>query len=163
MINYVSARRQIRWTRRSILGKFISFWILLASGRLLICFTMTFVLSANGNLCGWWSQVDPPWSCAGVASIYIVRWRLVFCSIFTLHLSSHCSWQHYIKLSELEKNRKLNDLLDALDFNQVVIFVKSVTRAAELNKLLVECNFPSICIHSGMSQEERFVSYSFFS
>lgn len=63
--------------------------------------------------------------------------------------------QHYIKLTELEKNRKLNDLLDALDFNQVVIFVKSVSRAAELNKLLVECNFPSICIHSGMSQEER--------
>jgi len=58
----------------------------------------------------------------------------------------------------VEKNRKLNDLLDALDFNQVVIFVKSVSRAAELNKLLVECNFPSICIHSGMSQEERFVS-----
>ena len=65
-------------------------------------------------------------------------------------------WQHYIKLTELEKNRKLNDLLDALDFNQVVIFVKSVSRAAELNKLLVECNFPSICIHSGMSQEERY-------
>lgn len=60
-------------------------------------------------------------------------------------------------MSELEKNRKLNDLLDALDFNQVVIFVKSVNRAAELNKLLVECNFPSICIHSGMSQEERYV------
>jgi ATP-dependent RNA helicase UAP56/SUB2 len=57
----------------------------------------------------------------------------------------------------VEKNRKLNDLLDALDFNQVVIFVKSVSRAAELNKLLVECNFPSICIHSGLSQEERFV------
>ncbi|QCD98883.1 ATP-dependent RNA helicase UAP56/SUB2 [Vigna unguiculata] len=53
---------------------------------------------------------------------------------------------------------KLNDLLDALDFNQVVIFVKSVSRAAELNKLLVECNFPSICIHSTMSQEERSVS-----
>ena len=57
----------------------------------------------------------------------------------------------------MEKIRKLNDLLDALDFNQVVIFVKSVSRAGELNKLLIECNFPSICIHSGMSQEERFV------
>ncbi|KAI7989286.1 DEAD-box ATP-dependent RNA helicase 56 [Camellia lanceoleosa] len=45
---------------------------------------------------------------------------------------------HYIKLSELEKNCKLNDLLDALDFNQVVIFVKSVSIAVELNKLLVE-------------------------
>lgn len=67
--------------------------------------------------------------------------------------------QHYIKLGELEKNRKLNDLLDALDFNQVVIFVKSVNRASELNKLLVECNFPSICIHSGMSQEDRYIIY----
>ncbi|KAI8013789.1 DEAD-box ATP-dependent RNA helicase 56 [Camellia lanceoleosa] len=71
-------------------------------------------------------------------------------------------YYHYIKLSELEKNRKLNDLLDALDFNQVVIFVKSVSRAAELNKLLVECNFPSICIHSGMSQEERLTRYKGF-
>ncbi|KAJ7515105.1 hypothetical protein O6H91_23G071400 [Diphasiastrum complanatum] len=70
--------------------------------------------------------------------------------------------KHYIKLSEVEKNRKLNDLLDALDFNQVVIFVKSVSRAAELNKLLVECNFPSICIHSGMSQEERLTRYKGF-
>ncbi|KAL6544356.1 hypothetical protein OROGR_010853 [Orobanche gracilis] len=72
------------------------------------------------------------------------------------------SCTHYIKLSDLEKKRKLNDLLDALDFNQVVIFVKSVSRAAELNKLLVECNFPSICIHSGMSQEERLTRYKGF-
>ncbi|RZB98034.1 DEAD-box ATP-dependent RNA helicase 56 isoform A [Glycine soja] len=71
-------------------------------------------------------------------------------------------FQHYIKLQETEKNRKLNDLLDALDFNQVVIFVKSVSRAAELNKLLVECNFPSICIHSAMSQEERLKRYKGF-
>ncbi|KAL6534076.1 DEAD-box ATP-dependent RNA helicase 15 [Orobanche hederae] len=77
-------------------------------------------------------------------------------------LTLHGLVQHYIKLSELEKNRKLNDLLDALDFNQVVIFVKSVIRAAELNKLLVECNFPSICIHSGMSQEERLTRYKGF-
>ncbi|KAL0394259.1 UNVERIFIED_CONTAM: DEAD-box ATP-dependent RNA helicase 15 [Sesamum latifolium] len=77
-------------------------------------------------------------------------------------LTLHGLVQHYIKLTELEKNRKLNDLLDALDFNQVVIFVKSVNRAAELNKLLVECNFPSICIHSGMSQEERLTRYKGF-
>ncbi|CAN7014045.1 unnamed protein product, partial [Brassica oleracea var. botrytis] len=62
----------------------------------------------------------------------------------------------YEVLKLMEKNRKLNDLLDALDFNQVVIFVKSVSRAGELNKLFIECNFPSICIHSGMSQEESF-------
>nr|GLL17291.1 hypothetical protein C5167_044120 [Ipomoea trifida] len=77
-------------------------------------------------------------------------------------LTLHGLVQHYIKLTEMEKNRKLNDLLDALDFNQVVIFVKSVNRAAELNKLLVECNFPSICIHSGMSQEERLTRYKGF-
>lgn len=41
---------------------------------------------------------------------------------------------------------------------QVVIFVKSVMRAKELNKLLVECNFPSICIHSAQKQEERYAS-----
>ncbi|WVZ99816.1 hypothetical protein U9M48_045062 [Paspalum notatum var. saurae] len=77
-------------------------------------------------------------------------------------LTLHGLVQHYIKLSEAEKNRKLNDLLDALDFNQVVIFVKSVSRAAELNKLLCECNFPSICIHSGMAQEERLTRYKNF-
>ncbi|KAL3655481.1 DEAD-box ATP-dependent RNA helicase 15 [Castilleja foliolosa] len=77
-------------------------------------------------------------------------------------LTLHGLVQHYIKLTDLEKNRKLNDLLDALDFNQVVIFVKSVSRAAELNKLLIECNFPSICIHSGMSQEERLTRYKGF-
>ncbi|KAF9625567.1 hypothetical protein IFM89_024340 [Coptis chinensis] len=70
-------------------------------------------------------------------------------------LTLHGLVQHYIKLSENEKNCKLNDLLDGLDFNQVVIFVKSVSREAELNKLLTECNFPSTRIHSGMTQEER--------
>ncbi|RXH92069.1 hypothetical protein DVH24_021092 [Malus domestica] len=77
-------------------------------------------------------------------------------------LTLHGLVQHYIKLTEAEKNCKLNDLLDALDFNQVVIFVKSVSRAAELNKLLSECNFPSICIHSGMNQEERLKRYKGF-
>ncbi|XP_041001493.1 DEAD-box ATP-dependent RNA helicase 15-like isoform X2 [Juglans microcarpa x Juglans regia] len=77
-------------------------------------------------------------------------------------LTLHGLVQHYILLKEAEKNRKLNDLLDALDFNQVVIFVKSVHRAAELNKLLEECNFPSICIHSGMAQEERLKRYKNF-
>ncbi|TVU34080.1 hypothetical protein EJB05_15906 [Eragrostis curvula] len=77
-------------------------------------------------------------------------------------LTLHGLVQHYIKLAEAEKNRKMNDLLDALDFNQVVIFVKSVSRAAQLNKLLCECNFPSICIHSGMTQEERLTQYKNF-
>merc|ERR1712093_506331 len=65
-------------------------------------------------------------------------------------------------LDEKAKNRKLNDLLDALEFNQVVIFVKSVQRATALDKLLVECNFPSIAIHSGLQQEERINRYKQF-
>ena len=70
-------------------------------------------------------------------------------------LTLHGLQQFYIKLTPEEKNRKLNELLDALEFNQVVIFVSKVNRANALNKLLVDCNFPSICIHGGMSQDER--------
>src|ERR1700722_11858821 len=72
-------------------------------------------------------------------------------------LTLHGLQQYYIKLSESEKNRKLNELLDSLEFNQVIIFVKSTLRANELDKLLRECNFPSIAVHSGVSQEERYV------
>jgi len=77
-------------------------------------------------------------------------------------LTLHGLLQYYVKLSEKEKNRKLNDLLDALEFNQVVIFVKSVQRATALDKLLVECNFPSIAIHSGLDQQERINRYKQF-
>merc|ERR550539_563918 len=71
--------------------------------------------------------------------------------------------QQYVhELTEKEKNRKLNDLLDNLEFNQVVIFVKSVQRAIALDKLLVECNFPSIAIHSGLNQEDRIARYKQF-
>jgi ATP-dependent RNA helicase UAP56/SUB2 len=77
-------------------------------------------------------------------------------------LTLHGLLQYYVKLEEKEKNRKLNDLLDALEFNQVVIFVKSVQRAIALDKLLVECNFPSIAIHSGLNQEERITRYKQF-
>merc|ERR1712100_163193 len=77
-------------------------------------------------------------------------------------LTLHGLLQYYVKLTEKEKNRKLNDLLDALEFNQVVIFVKSVQRAIALDKLLVECSFPSIAIHSGLGQEERISRYKQF-
>merc|ERR1719301_4001 len=77
-------------------------------------------------------------------------------------LTLHGLLQYYVKLTEKEKNRKLNDLLDALEFNQVVIFVKSVQRAIALDKLLVECSFPSIAIHSGLSQDDRIARYKQF-
>merc|ERR1711972_831624 len=77
-------------------------------------------------------------------------------------LTLHGLLQYYVKLDEKAKNRKLNDLLDNLEFNQVVIFVKSVQRATALDKLLVECSFPSIAIHSGLSQDERITRYKQF-
>jgi ATP-dependent RNA helicase UAP56/SUB2 len=73
-------------------------------------------------------------------------------------LTLHGLQQYYIKLDEREKNRKLNDLLDTLEFNQVIIFVRSTLRCTELDKLLRECNFPSTAVHSGIGQEERYVS-----
>jgi ATP-dependent RNA helicase UAP56/SUB2 len=63
--------------------------------------------------------------------------------------------QYYVTLKESEKNKKLNEILDMLQFNQVIIFVKSIPRCRELNKLLNECNFPSIAIHGDLPQEER--------
>jgi len=77
-------------------------------------------------------------------------------------LTLHGLQQYYVKLTAAQKNRKLNDLLDALDFNQVVIFVNGVRRCQELNKLLNECNFPSMCIHAGLAQEERLDRYNKF-
>jgi len=77
-------------------------------------------------------------------------------------LTLHGLKQYFVSLGENEKNRKLVDLLDALEFNQVVVFVRSVNRATELNKLLVDCNFPSVCIHGGMKQEERIDRYKNF-
>ncbi|KAF2858035.1 P-loop containing nucleoside triphosphate hydrolase protein [Piedraia hortae CBS 480.64] len=77
-------------------------------------------------------------------------------------LTLHGLRQYYCKLSEAEKNRRLNDLLDELTYNQVIIFVKSTVRANELSKLLVECNFPSTAVHSGLSQEERIKRYQDF-
>ena len=77
-------------------------------------------------------------------------------------LTLHGLVQHYVNMDEAEKNRKLNDLLDALDFNQVVIFVKSVDRAVALDKLLRDCSFPSICIHGRLRQEERLNRYKAF-
>jgi len=77
-------------------------------------------------------------------------------------LTLHGLQQHYVKIKENEKNRKLFELLDALEFNQVVIFVKSVQRCMALAQLLVEQNFPAIAIHRAMQQEERLSRYQQF-
>lgn len=77
-------------------------------------------------------------------------------------LTLHGLQQHYVKLKENEKNKKLFELLDVLEFNQVVIFVKSVQRCEALATLLTDQNFPAIAIHRGMAQEERLSKYQQF-
>jgi len=77
-------------------------------------------------------------------------------------LTLHGLQQHFVELSENEKIRKLNDLLDALDFNQVVIFVKTKQRAAALDRMLLKCFFPSTCVHADLPQKERLERYKQF-
>merc|ERR1712055_344485 len=77
-------------------------------------------------------------------------------------LTLHGLQQHYVKIKENEKNRKLFELLDALEFNQVVIFVKSIQRCMALGQLLEDQNFPAIGIHRAMKQEERLSRYQSF-
>lgn len=77
-------------------------------------------------------------------------------------LTLHGLKQHYVKLKDSEKNRKLFDLMDALEFNQVVIFVSAVSRCKALEKLLASQNFPAISIHRGCNQEERLKRYQQF-
>ncbi|XP_064615991.1 spliceosome RNA helicase Ddx39b [Liolophura sinensis] len=77
-------------------------------------------------------------------------------------LTLHGLRQHYVKLKDNEKNRKLFELLDVLEFNQVIIFVKSVQRCMALAQLLVEQNFPAIAIHRAMTQDERLSRYQQF-
>jgi ATP-dependent RNA helicase UAP56/SUB2 len=77
-------------------------------------------------------------------------------------LTLHGLQQHYCKLKDTEKNRKLFELLDALEFNQVIIFVKSIQRCMALSQLLTEQNFPAIAIHRAMTQDERLTRYQQF-
>jgi ATP-dependent RNA helicase UAP56/SUB2 len=71
-------------------------------------------------------------------------------------LTLHGLLQHYVNLpEEKQKNRKLFDLLDSIDFNQVIIFVRSQDRAEALAKILNLGQFPTVFIHGRMRQEDR--------
>ena len=64
-------------------------------------------------------------------------------------LTLHGLLQCYSKLTEKEKNRELNDLMGALEINQVVVFVKTVQRAIALDKLQDTFFYVWIsCIHN---------------
>lgn len=67
--------------------------------------------------------------------------------------------QYYVRLTEEQKPQRLLDILDNMDFNQVVIFVSSVQRTRKLCEVLEQENFPVIAIHSRMPQEQRTSNY----
>eukprot|EP00182_Erythrolobus_australicus_P007007 CAMPEP_0185841580 /NCGR_PEP_ID=MMETSP1353-20130828/17966_1 /TAXON_ID=1077150 /ORGANISM="Erythrolobus australicus, Strain CCMP3124" /LENGTH=436 /DNA_ID=CAMNT_0028541061 /DNA_START=681 /DNA_END=1991 /DNA_ORIENTATION=- len=77
-------------------------------------------------------------------------------------LTLHGLLQYYLKMLEKEKIRKLSELLDSLEFNQVVIFVKSTERANALAGVLKDSSFPAICIHGRMRQEDRIEMFNQF-
>ena len=52
--------------------------------------------------------------------------------------------QFYVKLKEEEKSKKLFDILDSVQFNQVIIFVNSILRCETLSDMLTKNNFPSL-------------------
>ena len=70
--------------------------------------------------------------------------------------------QFYVKLKEEEKSKKLFDILDNVQFNQVIIFVNSIMRCETLSDLLTSSNFPSIAIHANLPQEERLKLFDLF-
>ena len=70
--------------------------------------------------------------------------------------------QFYVKLKEEEKNTKLFDILDNVQFNQVIIFVNSILRCETLSDMLCKNNFPSIAIHADLPQEERIKLFDLF-
>ena len=70
--------------------------------------------------------------------------------------------QFYVKLKEDEKNKKLLDVIDKVQFNQVIIFVNNIQRCEALSDILSQNGIPSIAIHADLPQEERISKFDAF-
>jgi len=70
--------------------------------------------------------------------------------------------QFYVKLKEDEKNKKLLDVIDKVQFNQVIIFVNNIQRCEALSDILTQNGIPSIAIHADLPQEERIAKFDAF-
>ncbi|KAK8810927.1 hypothetical protein WA538_000614, partial [Blastocystis sp. DL] len=70
-------------------------------------------------------------------------------------LTLHGLKQFVLRLSESAKNRLLTNVLDAAEFNQLVVYVSSNARARALAQLMEGWCFPCICITSAMPVAER--------
>jgi superfamily II DNA/RNA helicase len=70
-------------------------------------------------------------------------------------LSLDALLQYYVKIEEKGKITKLMEILDMLDFNQVIIFVRSKQRCTALAQQLEKANFPTEFIHAHLKQADR--------
>ena len=77
-------------------------------------------------------------------------------------LTLHGLVQYYCQLQEKEKTKTLLSLLYKLNYNQTIIFCKSIERAKFLNEILEKMDLPSIAIHRRLSQEDRIEKYKEF-
>ena len=77
-------------------------------------------------------------------------------------LTLHGLKQYYIKLEDNQKIMKLVELLDELEFNQVIIFVSHTKYATKLQDVIKQEGFPSIASHGDMKQDQRIKVYNDF-
>ena len=77
-------------------------------------------------------------------------------------LTLHGLSQYYLKLEENQKIKTVIQLLDTLQFNQVVLFVKQGSFTTRLSGILSSKGFPSISIHGDLPQTERIRRYNDF-
>ena len=61
-----------------------------------------------------------------------------------------------------EKTKRLMNLLDTMDLNQIVIFVKTSPRAKELSRILESDGFHNICITGDMPTDMRLDNFKKF-
>ncbi|EPY28111.1 ATP-dependent RNA helicase UAP56/SUB2 [Angomonas deanei] len=74
-------------------------------------------------------------------------------------LTLHGLAQFYMNVTEEKKISKLCEILDAVEFNQVIIFTSSVERCEALAMQLRALKFPAQAIHSRMEQKDRLRVY----
>lgn len=74
-------------------------------------------------------------------------------------LTLHGLAQYYCSLTEVEKIKRLSELLDFIEFNQCIIFTRSRDRAEALALQLRKMQFPAQAMHSKMDQAERLKVY----
>jgi len=77
-------------------------------------------------------------------------------------LTLHGLIQYHLKIDESKKNRKLHALLGSLEYNQCIVFVKSLKRCEKLHEVLVENNQPCGMVHGKLDVEERLKIFANF-